>query len=109
MRPAFPAVKPVFFSPVVTFSLPPDMVPWLEWEAALRGLNWLNIGSRPSRYPSDVRALLRWAAPLRRWVGAHEHPIRARLKPETLQTLAEAMHRTIKFNDNLREGCRTDG
>ena len=53
MRPQFPAGKPVFFSPLATFSFTPDLVPWKDWETALAGIEWTNIGTRPSHYPAD--------------------------------------------------------
>jgi hypothetical protein len=48
MVPLFPKDRPVFFSPLSTFTLTPDIVPWPAWEEALRGLDWRNIGARPS-------------------------------------------------------------
>jgi hypothetical protein len=88
MRPHFPADKPVFFSPLATFSLTPDMAAWSDWEEVLHCLDWLNIGARPSHYPADSQALLNWNKPLRRWVKDRERPIQGRLAPETLQNLA---------------------
>ena len=89
MRTLFPRGKPVFFSPLSTFSLTPDLVPWADWEETLRGLDWHNIGTRPSHYPSDVRVIASWSGILRRWVKEHEHPIRTRLHPEELRALTE--------------------
>lgn len=88
MRPRFPAGKPVFFSPLATFSLTPDLVTWQAWEEALRGLEWINIGARRSHYPADARAVVRWAAPLRAWAARHAHPLRARLTADELCELA---------------------
>jgi hypothetical protein len=88
LLPAFPRDKPVFFSPVVTFSLTPDMVPWAEWAEALNEFDWVNIGARPGRYPADTRALVDWTVALRRWVSAHESLIQGRLHPEQLLELA---------------------
>jgi len=89
MRSLFPQRKPVFFSPLSTFSLTPDLAPWSAWEEALWGLDWHNIGTRPSHYPSDTRVIANWSEPLRRWVNKHEHPIRTRLNPEDLLPLTE--------------------
>lgn len=88
MRPHFPEGKPVFFSPLSTFTFTPDLVPWEEWAEALRGLDWINVGARASHYPADARALAGWAGPLRRWAEAHRHPLCARLTAEELRDLA---------------------
>jgi hypothetical protein len=82
----FPKEKPVFFSPLVTFSLTPDMASWQEWIAAL-GRDFINIGTRSSHYPADARALVRWAEPLRAWVRANTRPIQTRLTAEELAGL----------------------
>lgn len=87
MRPQFPADKPVFFSPLATFSFTPDMAPWTGWEDVLKDSNWINIGTRPSHYPADARALVRWAGPLRKWVLLNRQPIRSRLDAEELSSL----------------------
>ena len=89
MRSEFPEDKPVFFSPLSTFTPTPDLVPWQEWDQALRGSNWHNIGTRPSHYPADAKALVDWVKPLREWVAQHPQPIRSRLKPEELKQIAE--------------------
>jgi hypothetical protein len=91
MIPNFPAGRPVFFSPLSTFSLTPDLVPWPEWETALRGLAWTNVGARPSHYPADARALVTWMDELRRWCEKNAQPIRGRLSAEELRELAEAL------------------
>jgi len=88
MRAEFPAEKPVFFSPLATFSVTPDLVPWQEWESALAGLEWVNIGTRPSHYPADARALVKWVEPLRKWVAENQHPITGLLTGEELAQLA---------------------
>lgn len=88
MRPEFPAGRPVFFSPLATFSCTPDLAPWPEWEAALAGLDWRNVGARASHYPADARALVHWAAPLRRWADAHAVPAPPRLVVDELVRLA---------------------
>lgn len=87
MRAQFPAGRPVFFSPLSTFSLTPDLVPFEAWDAALAGSGWINIGARRSHYPSDARALVKWTEPLREWVAANRNPVRARLEADELQKL----------------------
>lgn len=96
MTPHFPTGRPVFFSPLATFSRTPDLVPWPAWAAALDGLAWTNIGARPGHYPGDARALVDWAKPLRRWVAgqeglAHSHSGRGRISAEELQGLAAGL------------------
>lgn len=91
MRPIFPPDKPVFFSPLATFTHTPDMTPWQDWERALDGLDWRNIGARSNHYPADARALVHWADPLRQWVNQHPSPIRERLQVEELQAIAGRM------------------
>jgi hypothetical protein len=88
MRAQFPAGKPVFFSPLATFSLPPDRAPFDDWAAALEGFKWINIGTRRSHYPADARALVKWSDPLRNWVAANRNPVTARLEAEELEMLA---------------------
>ena len=87
MRAQFPAGKPVFFSPLATFSVTPDLVPWQDWEAALADIEWINIGTRPSHYPADARALVKWVEPLRKWVEENRQPVTGRLEAEELQSL----------------------
>jgi hypothetical protein len=87
MAPQFPSGKPVFFSPLATFSLTPDLVPWSEWESALDGTRWINIGTRPGHYPADARALVKWVEPLRKWVKQNRQPITGRLQAEELQRI----------------------
>lgn len=91
MRPYFPKNKPVFFSPLSTFSITPDLVPWERWQAALQGLDWRNSGARASHYPADALALTRWAEPLRAWVDAQPQRVPARLSPEALQQIARTL------------------
>jgi hypothetical protein len=88
MRDNFPPGKPVFFSPLATFSLTPDMAPWRDWELALAGLDWRNIGTRPDHYPADALTLIHWADPLREWVAGHPASGRSSLSAEQLQRLA---------------------
>lgn len=90
MRPHFPQEKPVFFSPLSTFTLTPDLVPWESWIEALSGLDWRNVGTRPSHYPADALALTRWAEPLRDWVAENYRPMKARLAAEELFELNQA-------------------
>ena len=83
----FPSQKPIFFSPLVTFSHTPDIANWDNW---LKVINkqFINIGTRKSHYPSDASALVRWVDPLRKWVSEHEQPVKSRLSPEELQNLS---------------------
>lgn len=90
MRSLFPNGKPVFFSPLATFSVTPDLVPWKDWEAALHGTKWINIGTRPSHYPADARALVKWVEPLREWVAKNRQPVKVRLEAEELQKLVRS-------------------
>jgi hypothetical protein len=92
MRSQIQIGKPVFFSPLSTFSITPDLVPWQEWEKSLRGLEWHNIGARPSHYPADTTTLVDWAEPLRAWVDQHRNPIRSTLKAEELISLANRLN-----------------
>jgi hypothetical protein len=89
MRAAFPHNKPVFFSPLSTFTSTPDLAPWEQWAQALEGLDWRNVGARQSHYPADVRALVHWQRPLHEWVSANRRSIRTRLQAEEILALAE--------------------
>lgn len=91
MSAQFPADKPIFFSPLATFSLTPDIAAWEEWIAALGRADFINTGARASHYPADARALIEWNRPLREWAQAHPAPIRAKLEAEELQQLARAL------------------
>ena len=91
IRPQFPPDKPVFFSPLVTFTVTPDIVSREGWQQALEGLAWKNIGARPSHYPADLWAILNWAQPLRRWVEEHPQLVRLPLKAEELLELSQAI------------------
>ncbi|MGW8250276.1 MAG: hypothetical protein ACWGO1_06510, partial [Anaerolineales bacterium] len=84
---SFPAGKPVFFSPLGTYSITPDIVPLGEWAYALQGMGWVNIGTRPSHYPADPWTLLGWEKPLSAWVENNKHPIRSQLDPGELLML----------------------
>jgi hypothetical protein len=88
MRSFFPVGMPIFFSPLATFSVTPDLVPWDDWELAFSGIKWINIGTRPSHYPADARALVRWVEPLRRWVQENLQPVTGRLEAEELLNLS---------------------
>lgn len=91
MQAQFPRGKPVFFSPLATFSFTPDMVPWKDWEAALAGFKWMNIGTRPNHYPADARALIKWVEPLRKWVNQNRKPIHSFLEPDELMALVNTL------------------
>jgi len=80
----FPVDKPVFFSPLSTFTLTPDLVPWHEWEAALQGFDWHNVGTRESHYPSDTLPLIDWSKPVYDWVKEMSHPLSSRLNIDQL-------------------------
>ena len=101
MRPFFEQHQPVFFSPLITFSMTPDLVPWEGWQKALQGLDWHNIGARPSHYPADALALTKWSEPLRRWVARHPQPITTRLTPEKLQDLAASV-KALRKDSTIR-------
>ncbi len=89
MKPHFPAGKPIFFSPLSTFSLTPDLVPYQFWNEALGGKGWINIGARASHYPADALALVRWTRKLRQWVEVHPQPVESHLAAEELAELAQ--------------------
>ncbi len=103
MRSSFPADRPVFFSPLSTFTLTPDMVPWKAWEQVLEGLDWTNIGTRPSHYPSDALALVSWAQPLRSWIEKNAAPLQCHLLAEELQEIAAELQPAHK---RLSNECR---
>jgi hypothetical protein len=84
MRPTFPPETPVFFSPLATFTQTPDIVPFEEWQAALQGLGWRNVGARQSHYPADALALVKWAEPLRAHVRAYPNLVSGTLRAEEL-------------------------
>lgn len=85
----FPKEEPVFFSPLSTFSLTPDMAKWESWEDALSGIDWINIGTRKDHYPADSWTLIEWTKPLRRWCEDHPNPIQNRLTGKMLEELAK--------------------
>lgn len=94
MSALFPPQKPVFFSPLATFSVTPDMVPWSGWEQALQEFAWTNIGARESHYPADTRALVGWDAPLLRWAESHQNPVQSRLSANDLVRLVDTLFNT---------------
>jgi hypothetical protein len=98
----FPLGKPIFFSPLATFSVTPDMVSWKDWEITLAGTQWINIGARPSHYPADARALVKWVEPLRKWVKENHRPLMGRLDAEELlnlnKNLVSLQKKTIRIN-----------
>jgi len=88
MKTKFPPGKPVFFSPLSTFSVTPDLVPFHSWDETLAETAWINIGARASHYPADSRALVKWVEPLRNWVQANPQPVHGILTAEELADLA---------------------
>jgi hypothetical protein len=95
MKSRFPSEKPVFFSPLSTFSLTPDIVPFQNWDAALNEFKWVNIGAKADHYPSDPRALIHWADPLRKWVQENPQPIQDTLTAEELLELSGSLGKFI--------------
>ncbi len=93
MSSQFPTGKPVFFSPLATFSLTPDLVPFHQWDEVLANFHWINVGARASHYPSDARALVKWAEPLREWVQENRQPLHAHLSAEEIDNLAKAIQK----------------
>jgi hypothetical protein len=91
MSTQFPPGVPVFFSPLATFSLTPDLVPYHQWEEALAQFYWTNVGARASHYPSDARALVQWAKPLRKWVQENRQPLHSHLSAEEIGSLADTI------------------
>jgi hypothetical protein len=88
----FPEDEPIFFSPLATFTLTPDIVPWAEWEKCLQGKKWTNIGARASHYPADTLALLDWKKELRTWVSKNNAYVRSRLTASELVELSTPLH-----------------
>ena len=97
MSAEFPEGKPVFFSPLATFSLTPDLVPYQEWEAVLAPFGWTNVGARASHYPADARALVHWSEPLRKWVQENRQPLHSQLSAEELSQLANTNSQVTKL------------
>ncbi len=71
MKVHFPPDKPVFFSPLATFSRPPDMARWGEWMGVLGDVELNLIGARASHYPEDPAALWSWPSSLHSWAREH--------------------------------------
>lgn len=94
----FPKGKPVFFSPLATFSITPDLVPWTDWETALKEFDWINIGTRPDHYPADARTIVKWTEPLRSWVSDHPQPLLNKIEPLELLRLSQ----NLLHQDNNR-------
>jgi hypothetical protein len=89
MSTRIPKEKPIFFSPLATFSITPDLVAFERWKDALKEFQVINIGARESHYPADTRALLDWVKPLRKWVETNPNPIHASLTPDEIIHLAQ--------------------
>jgi len=83
----FPKEKPVFFSPLSTFSLTPDMAAWGDWEKALAGTNLVNVGTRQSHYPADTWTLIEWQRSLKKWCKQNHNPVKSFLTGEILKKL----------------------
>lgn len=91
MSSSFPKGKPVFFSPLATFSLTPDIADWNTWNDALSNVEWINIGTRKSHYPADTTALVDWQKRLHEWCANHESPIKTQMTGEMLVAIAEKL------------------
>lgn len=87
----FPRDKPVFFSPLTTFSITPDIVPFSRWQLLLKDFDWINIGARASHYPADTWTLLDWQNPLHRWVDRNGQKIQVVLEPNMIQKIADTI------------------
>jgi len=88
---ALPKDVPVFFSPLSTFTLTPDLVPWSRWEVALHDFDWVNIGTRKTHYPCDPHAIANWASPLHQWVRENYDPIGSSLNADELTALVNKL------------------
>lgn len=89
MAPELKEAAPVFFSPLSTFSITPDLVPWQKWEDALHGIKWINIGTRKNHYPADTWTVVDWQRPLQKWCQEHENPLKTLINGEILRKIAE--------------------
>jgi len=87
MKKYFPKAKPIFFSPLATFSNTPDIVQFEEWEKLLPKNRFKNIGARKTHYPQDTHALIEWFKPLREWVNDREVNINENLSGDDLQKI----------------------
>ena len=65
------------------------MVPFHAWAQALDGLEWLNVGARPDRYPEDLRALASWLSTLEQALSQPRDVAPAPMKVEHLVELAK--------------------
>jgi hypothetical protein len=90
----FPIDEPVFFSPLATFSLTPDLVPFHQWETALSHFHLTNVGARASHYPSDARALVKWADPLRKWAQQNCQPFHFHLSAQDILSLSDSIRKS---------------
>lgn len=84
----FPMGKPVFFSPLATFSITPDLVAWEDWMCILKNFQVINIGARKSHYPTDAAALIDWEKPLRKWISKQADMDLGRMTGEELEYCA---------------------
>ena len=96
MKRQFPENKPVFFSPLATFSITPDMVPYNKWEDELQGFKWVNIGARKSHYPADTLTLVKWFKPLRKWADEQRVELKRFISPEDFCKTAATVTSNIK-------------
>ena len=92
MVPNFPKEKPIFFSPLSTFSITPDLTKWETWNDALMGAPWINIGARKNHYPADTAALVNWQRPLHQWCNEHQAPIKSRMTSQMLDQIAKKLN-----------------
>lgn len=96
MQGNFPKDKPVFFSPLSTFTRTPDIVPWRKWEEVLRGFEWTNVGARASHYPADTRAVVDWRKPLQAWAAGQPVLNLPRLTATELSSLAIDLQKPVE-------------
>jgi hypothetical protein len=87
MKPRFLKRRPIFFSPLSTFSFTPDIVPYKQWVDLLKLYVWINIGARESHYPADTRALVEWQKHLRYFVERNPAPIQFKLTVDELRRI----------------------
>ena len=83
----------VFFSPLATFSITPDMVAFRDWEEILSPFQWDNIGCRASHYPADTRTLINWAKPLRVWSKRNKIRLEKHLSGEELLKISNSIRK----------------
>ena len=92
MEKEFPAKTPIFFSPLSTFSLTPDMAKWYDWIQALAGNDWINIGTRESHYPADTWTLIEWQNKLQKWCEDNWNPIKSIVTIPILEKLVQEIN-----------------